>query len=106
MEEQSNREVARGFLFALVMHGLQVPLGLIATFIAVLVTQFKVPEAAAAGFGMPLYVGVTQFFYLGPLIYLKRKQQRPEFIKGMWIASAVTFLLNASCWAWFLTLRT
>jgi len=106
MAEQSNREVASGFLFGMVMHGLQLPLGLIAAFIALLVTQFKVPDAALTGWGMPLYIGVTQFFYLGPLIYRKRNQQRPEFVKGLWIASAVTFLLNASCWAWFSTLRT
>ena len=103
-EEQSNREVGRGFLFGMLMHGLQVPLGLVATFIALLVTQFKVPDAALAGWGMPLDVGVTQFFYLGPLIYRERKKRRPEFVKGLWIASAVTFLLNASCWAWLATL--
>lgn len=106
MEEQSNRQVARGFFFGMVMHGLQVPLGLIATFIALLVTQFKSPNVAAMGFGMPLYIGVTQFFYLGPLIYRERKKQRPEFVKGLWIAGALTFLLNATCWAWFATLRT
>jgi hypothetical protein len=105
MEAQSNREVGRGFLFGIMMHGLQVPLGLTAALIALLVTRFKDPEAALAGWGMPLYVGVTQFIYLGPLIYRERKKRPPEFVKGMWIASAVTFLLNASCWAWFSTLR-
>src|SRR5262249_60596817 len=93
---ETDWEVWRGFWIGMLMHLLQIPLVVILTLIgAKVVMDLEFPF----GWVSPLFIGVTQFLYLGPLIYRKRKEREYEFVKGIWICSGVTILLNSICWA-------
>src|SRR5690242_9722826 len=42
-------------------------------------------------------IGIAQFVYVVPLLLWARATGERATIKGIWIAAAVTFLLNAAC---------
>jgi hypothetical protein len=99
-EQRTDGEVWRGFWIGMLMHVIQAPL----VYLVSIVGNMVAPGATALlglplGFFFPLFIGATQFVYLGPLIYLKLRQQEPEFVKGVWICIGVTILLNSICWA-------
>ncbi len=45
----------------------------------------------------PFVMGATQLIYMLPAILIYRHRGRPDVAKGIAIVTAVTFLLNASC---------
>jgi hypothetical protein len=83
----------------MLMHVIQAPLA----FLVSIAGNMIAPGATALlglplGIVLPLFIGATQFLYLGPLIYYKLRQQEREFVKGIWICAGVTALLNSICW--------
>jgi Co/Zn/Cd efflux system component len=50
------------------------------------------------GFFSPMVIGVTQLFYVIPAYRKFSRGPNPQWAKGVLIAAAITFLLNASCW--------
>jgi len=81
LEGQPSRqgEIWRGVGLALLMHLIQVPL------------------AAATVFISLVFMGVSQLLYIIPAIVIYRRKGRPGVVKGLIIAAAITFLLNATC---------
>ena len=43
-------------------------------------------------------IGLTQFAIMGPLIRFHRRSGDTEMVKGLKIATGITFMLNAGCW--------
>jgi hypothetical protein len=55
-------------------------------------------------FGQPFLLtlwGLTQFVYQIPAGIHFRKRGEPDTVKGIMVAAAVSFLLNAACWGLF-----
>lgn len=59
--------------------------------------------------GKPLYllggIGIVQLAWLVPLALRFRRMGQMETVKGVVIAGAITFMLNAACWGLFYGLR-
>jgi len=72
-------EIWRGIGLALLMHLIQIPL------------------AAATVFFSLIFMGISQLLYIVPAIFIYRGKGRPGVVKGLIIAAAITFLLNATC---------
>ena|SRR5256885_1302620 len=86
----------------MLMHEIQVPLVYI---VSLLTDKIATTSEVPLGVFVPLFIGATQFLYLGPVIYLKLRQQEYEFVKGVWICAGVTALLNSICWVIFVLKR-
>jgi hypothetical protein len=52
-------------------------------------------------FMSPFFIGVTQFVYIAPAIIASRRNGQYALAQGLIIASAITILVNSSCWGWF-----
>jgi hypothetical protein len=79
-ERQSQQiEIWRGVGLAFLLHLIQIPL----TF--------------ATAFFSLIFVGISQLLYIIPAIAIYQGKGRPGVVKGLIIAAAVTFLLNATC---------
>jgi hypothetical protein len=55
-------------------------------------------------FGQPFLLtlwGLTQLVYQIPASIHFRKRGEPDTVKGIMVAAAVSFLLNAACWGLF-----
>jgi hypothetical protein len=50
-----------------------------------------------SGITFALVIGVSQIVYLGPAMWILYRRGKPDTVKGVGIAAAVTFLLNAAC---------
>jgi hypothetical protein len=72
-------EIWRGVGLALLMHLIQIPLAAVTVFISL------------------IFMGVSQLLYIVPAIVIYRRRGRPGVVKGLIIAAAITFLLNATC---------
>jgi len=85
MEEPRSQhgEVWRGIGLALLLHLIQIPF-------TVITYMFSL-----------IFVGVSQLVYIVPAIVVYRRNGRPGVVKGLIIAAAITFLLNATCTAIF-----
>jgi hypothetical protein len=68
--------VGTGVVRLLLLHLLQVPLTVV---------------------GGPIWIGISQLFYVVPQHFAFKKQGRSACIRGLWLAAGVTFLLNAGC---------
>ena len=79
----SSKDVWRGIGLALLLHLIQIPF----TFITYMFSL--------------IFVGVSQLVYIVPAIVVYRRNGRPGVVKGLIIAAAITFLLNATCTAIF-----
>ena len=44
-----------------------------------------------------VFFGITQFLWLGPALWYKRRQHETQ--KGIWITAGIAVLLNTSCFA-------
>ena len=69
-------------------------------FFALCVFGTMLPGAAMLqGFALLAFfgIGIAQFFYVVPLLLWARATGERATAKGIWIAAAVTFLLNAAC---------
>ncbi len=55
---------------------------------------FQIPLTVVGG---PLWIGISQLFYVIPQHFAFKKQGRNACIRGLWIGAGVTFLLNAGC---------
>jgi len=82
-EEQRSgqEEIWRGIGLALLMHLIQLPLAAVTVFLSL------------------VFMGISQLLYIIPAIVIYRRRGRPGVVKGLIIAAAVTFLLNATCTA-------
>jgi len=79
-EQQSQRiEIWRGVGLAFLLHMIQIPL----TF--------------ATSFFSLIFIGISQLLYIVPAIVIYQRKGRPGVVKGLIIAAAITFLLNATC---------
>jgi len=82
-----------------VLHGLAI----VAVFVLLVILNFMPTGLANAVAGallwMLLLIGISQFLYMGPLIYLARRKGRVHVAQGLIIGAAVTFALNGACWA-------
>lgn len=68
--------VGTGVLRLLLLHLIQIPLSVV---------------------GGPLWIGISQLFYVVPQHFSYKKQGRNACIRGLWLGAGVTFLLNAGC---------
>ena len=68
--------VGTGVVRLLLLHLLQVPLSVV---------------------GGPIWIGLSQLFYVIPQHVVFKRQGRSACIRGLWIGAGVTFLLNAGC---------
>jgi hypothetical protein len=68
--------VGAGVLRLLLLHLLQIPLSVV---------------------GGPIWIGLSQLFYVVPQHFAFKRQGRFACIRGLWIGAGVTFLLNAGC---------
>jgi hypothetical protein len=75
------KDIWRGIGLALLLHLIQIPFAFVTMFISL------------------IFVGVSQVVYLIPAILHYRSAARPGVVKGLIIAAAITFLLNATCTA-------
>jgi hypothetical protein len=50
-------------------------------------------------------ISVFQLLYIIPMVRYLRKRGAAALAKGLVIGAAITFLLNGSCWGWFLITR-
>jgi hypothetical protein len=51
-------------------------------------------------FLMPIgFIGLTQFIYIGPMIYRAGKQGREGFRNGLLVGAGIIFLLQTACMA-------
>jgi hypothetical protein len=79
-ERQSQqREIWRGVGLAFLLHSIQIPLMLVTSFFSL------------------IFIGISQLLYIAPAIAIYRSKGRPGVVKGLIIAAAITFLLNATC---------
>jgi Na+/proline symporter len=46
-----------------------------------------------------LFIGITQFIYLTPLMLKFRREGRFELVKGMSIGAIITIFLNSACFS-------
>ena len=74
-------DIWRGVGLALLLHLIQIPLAILTTFISL------------------IFLGVSQLVYIIPAIIYFYREGRRGVIKGLIIAAAITFLLNATCTA-------
>jgi drug/metabolite transporter (DMT)-like permease len=49
-------------------------------------------------FAVPFGIGLAQLLWIIPLYRRHRKRGTTETAKGLLVAGAITFLLNAACW--------
>jgi formate-dependent nitrite reductase membrane component NrfD len=47
---------------------------------------------------IPFVIGVVQLAWIIPMVITFRRKGKTEMAKGIIIAAAITFLLNAGCW--------
>jgi hypothetical protein len=47
-------------------------------------------------------IGISQFVYIGPAIWIAHKHGQDNRMKGLIIAASLVALLNAACWGVFL----
>jgi len=47
-------------------------------------------------------IAIVQFAYVVPTFFYLKRQGKVGVAKGLVIGACVTFLLNSSCWGWFL----
>ena len=55
---------------------------------------------------IPLAIGLVQAAWIIPMVLSFRKSGRTETAKGIIIAAAITFLLNAGCWGLIATVAS
>ncbi|MBO0860704.1 MAG: hypothetical protein J2P21_19915 [Chloracidobacterium sp.] len=79
-------EIWRGFGTAFLLHMIQIPL------------------AAVTGLTALIFIGVSQVLYIVPAVIIYYRNGRYDVVKGLVIAAALTFLLNATCTAIFLAI--
>src|SRR5215475_6214268 len=72
-------EIWRGIGLALLLHLIQIPLAALTMFISL------------------VFMGISQLVYIIPAIIFYYRGGRRGAVKGLIIAAAVTFLLNATC---------
>ena len=75
------REIWRGVGLAFLLHLIQIPFAFATSFISL------------------IFVGVSQLVYIIPAIIFYWRDGRRGVVKGLIIAAAITFLLNATCTA-------
>ncbi len=78
-QSSSSHNVWRGIGLALLLHLIQVPLAFLTSGISL------------------IFLGVSQLVYIIPAIVVYKRNDRSEIVKGLIIAAAITFLLNATC---------
>jgi len=81
MQEQPSRqrEIWLGVGLALLLHLIQIPLTFVTYFFSL------------------IFIGISQLLYIVPAIVIYQRKGRPGVAKGLIIAAAITFLLNATC---------
>jgi len=75
------REIWRGVGLAFLLHMIQIPLTFVTSFF----------------FLSLIFIGISQLLYIVPAIVIYQRKGRPGVVKGLIIAAAITFLLNATC---------
>ena len=87
-DQRSSREVLKGFGLGLLMQLLQFPLNLV----------FQGGRGDGFILPVPVFViGLSQLFYIVPLVIYLQKKDRQDMAKGVMIAAALIALLNATC---------
>ena len=81
VQPSQQREIWRGVGLAFLMHLFQVPFAFVTSFISLII------------------VGISQLVYIIPAIIFYWRDGRRGVVKGLIIAAAITFLLNATCTA-------
>src|SRR5262245_4488540 len=69
--------------------------------LGLLLQLIQIPLAAVTSLISLVFIGVSQLLYIIPVIVIYGSQGRPGIVKGLAIAAALTFLLNATCAAIF-----
>jgi hypothetical protein len=89
MEAAPDRStVSEGVFTALGLNVVQVPLLVCCSLLG-----------SDAGFLSIGCIGVSQFLYVGPALWLAGRKRHANAVRGLWIGAGITFLLNATCWA-------
>lgn len=98
-----HREFIAGLIFILLINGL---VALIEYYFGVqptLTTYWT--NSASAPFYVPIFffgfifIGISQFLYVIPIISISRQKQKFEFQKGVLTGALVTLFLNCACFA-------
>lgn len=79
-ESPPRTTVWQGIRLTLLLHLIQIPMGLLTISIS------------------PAVIGISQLVYMLPAIRLARERNQTEKAQGLIIGASVTFLLNAACW--------
>ena len=64
---------------------------------AFLLHMIQIPLTFATSFFSLIFIGISQLLYIAPAIAIYGSKGRPGVVKGLIIAAAITFLLNATC---------
>jgi hypothetical protein len=91
----SGKEIAKGIASCFALNLLH--LG--AAFLFIATARHEESFFFALGFFLILGFAVAQSIYVVPIVLWLRKKKRTDFAKGMIIASSLSFLLGAICWA-------
>ena len=78
-QQLQRREIWRGVGLAFLLHLIQIPLTFVTAFVSL------------------IFVGISQLVYIIPAIIFYWRDGRRGVVKGLIIAAAITFLLNATC---------
>ena len=85
-EYQYKGSVGRGVVLTLLLHLLQIPIGLV-----LILVPSVFPYIAF------FFIGLSQCVYMIPAILYFSKTGETETVKGLIIGASITFLLNATC---------
>src|SRR4051794_13976959 len=87
-EYQDKGSVSRGLGFTMLLHLLQIPIGLVLAIVPSIFSLLAV-----------FFIGLSQCVYMIPAYIYFRKNGETETAKGLLIGASITFLLNATCTA-------
>ncbi len=76
----------KGFGLSLLLHLLQVPIGVILSLFEPELVMFSI-----------LFIGVSQLIYMIPAIVIAASKGHSHLVKGLAIGASIVFLLNAAC---------
>lgn len=65
--------------------------------LTLLLHLIQIPIAALSGGVAVIGIGLSQLLYVVPAVIIAHRKGRKGLMKGIIIAAAITFLLNAAC---------
>ncbi len=85
----------KGLIVGSLLHFMQIFVVVLAFLVGTIFKPFVGWEYAAMM--TPFAIGLTQAFYMIPMLFYYKSQARPDVVKGLMVVAGITFLLNSSC---------